>query len=51
MRCVPIVEALPTMRAKRVSWLEDLDAGVKIMEVESGFEALRMLPRERVDRG
>jgi len=44
-----IVEDSPTMRALLVSALEDLDAPVKIVEVESGFEALRVLPRERFD--
>ena len=37
------------MRALLVSALEDLAPVVKIVEVESGFEALRMLPREPFD--
>jgi two-component system chemotaxis response regulator CheY len=44
-----IVEDSPTMRSLLVSALEDLDAPAKIIEVESGFEALRVLPRERFD--
>jgi two-component system chemotaxis response regulator CheY len=44
-----IVEDSSTMRALLVASLEDLDGGVKIIEVESGFEALRVLPREPVD--
>ena len=49
MRRILIVEDSPTMRALLVSALEELDAPVKITEVESGFEALRVLPRERFD--
>ena len=37
------------MRALLVSALEDLGTPVKITEVESGFEALRVLPRDRYD--
>jgi len=44
-----IVEDSQTMRALLVSALEALAAPVKIVEVESGFEALRVLPRERFD--
>jgi two-component system chemotaxis response regulator CheY len=44
-----IVEDSPTMRALLTSALEDLDAPVKVTEAESGFEALRMLPRESFD--
>ncbi len=44
-----IVEDSPTMRAMLVSALEDLDGPVKITEAESGFEALRRLPRESFD--
>ena len=44
-----IVEDSPTMRALLVSALEDLAPGTKVVEVESGFEALRVLPREPVD--
>jgi len=44
-----IVEDSPTMRALLVSALEALDTPVKITEVESGFEALRVLPRDDYD--
>ena len=44
-----IVEDSPTMRALIVSALEDLEGPVKITEVESGFDALRCLPRESYD--
>ena len=49
MTRILIVEDSPTMRALLVSALEDLAPVVKIVEVESGFEALRMLPRETFD--
>jgi two-component system chemotaxis response regulator CheY len=44
-----IVEDSPTMRALLASALEELGGSVKITEAESGFEALRVLPRERWD--
>jgi two-component system chemotaxis response regulator CheY len=44
-----IVEDSPTMRAMLVAALEDLASPVKITEAESGFEALRRLPRETYD--
>jgi two-component system chemotaxis response regulator CheY len=44
-----IVEDSPTMRALLASALEELEGAVKITEAESGFEALRVLPRERWD--
>jgi len=44
-----IVEDSPTMRALLTSALEDLDAPVKITEADSGFEALRQLPRNSYD--
>ena len=44
-----IVEDSPTMRALLTAALEDLEEGVKITEAESGFEALRQLPRGRYD--
>ena len=44
-----IVEDSPTMRSLLTSSLEELDGPVKIVEVGSGFEALRHLPRERFD--
>jgi two-component system chemotaxis response regulator CheY len=37
------------MRALLVSALEELDGPLKISEVDSGFEALRQLPRESYD--
>ena len=49
MQRILIVEDSPTMRALLVSALEDLEGLVKISEVESGFEALRQLPRESYD--
>jgi two-component system chemotaxis response regulator CheY len=44
-----IVEDSPTMRALLCSALEGLDTPVKITEAESGFEALRCLPRQVFD--
>ena len=44
-----IVEDSPTMRALLTSALEDLDIPVKVVEAESGFDALRQLPRDRYD--
>ena len=44
-----IVEDSPTMRALLASALEELEGSVKITEAESGFEALRVLPRGRWD--
>ena len=44
-----IVEDSPTMRSLLTSALEQLEGAVKIVEVGSGFEALRHLPRERFD--
>jgi two-component system chemotaxis response regulator CheY len=44
-----IVEDSPPMRSLLVSALEDLDSPAKLIEVESGFEALRVLPREPFD--
>ena len=49
MQRILIVEDSPTMRALLVSALEDLEGSPKIIEVESGFEALRQLPRESYD--
>ena len=40
-----IVEDSPTMRSLLTSSLEELEGAVKIVEVGSGFEALRHLPR------
>jgi two-component system chemotaxis response regulator CheY len=44
-----IVEDSATMRSLLASSLEELDIPVKIVEAESGFEALRFLPREQFD--
>ena len=44
-----IVEDSATMRSLLASSLEDLEVPVKIVEAESGFEALRFLPREEFD--
>ena len=44
-----IVEDSATMRSLLASSLEDLDSPTKIVEAESGFEALRCLPREDFD--
>ena len=49
MHHILIVEDSPTMRALLMSALEDLDVPVKVTEAESGFEALRQLPRESYD--
>jgi len=44
-----IVEDSATMRSLLASSLEDLQIPVKIVEAESGFEALRFLPRDEFD--
>ena len=49
MQHILIVEDSPTMRALLTSALEELDVAVKVTEAESGFEALRLLPRESFD--
>ena len=49
MQRILIVEDSATMRSLLASSLEDLDIPVKIVEAESGFEALRFLPREQFD--
>ena len=49
MQRILIVEDSPTMRALLTSALEELDVPVKVTEAESGFEALRLLPRESFD--
>jgi two-component system chemotaxis response regulator CheY len=43
------VEDSETMRSLLASSLEGLDAPVKVSEASSGFEALRLLPREDFD--
>lgn len=49
MQHILIVEDSPTMRALLCSALEGLDTAVKVTEAQSGFEALRCLPRESFD--
>jgi two-component system chemotaxis response regulator CheY len=44
-----IVEDSVTMRSLLASSLEELEIPVKITEAESGFEALRLLPRFAFD--
>ncbi len=47
MQRILIVEDSATMRSLLAATLAELDSPVKIIEVESGFEALRALPRDR----
>lgn len=49
MQHILIVEDSSTMRVLLTSALEELDIAVKVTEAESGFEALRLLPRESFD--
>ena len=49
MQRILVVEDSATMRSLIVSTLEDLDDLVKVDEAESGFEALRLLPRDSYD--
>ena len=49
MQRILIVEDSATMRSLVASSLEDLETPIKIVEAESGFEALRFLPREEFD--
>ena len=49
MQRILIVEDSETMRSLLASSLEELDAPVKVIEAGSGFEALRILPREHFD--
>ena len=49
MQHILIVEDSPTMRALLTSALEELEPPVKLTEATSGFEALRILPRESFD--
>jgi two-component system chemotaxis response regulator CheY len=44
-----IVEDSPTMRSLLTALLEELGGQIKITQAESGFEALRHLPREQYD--
>ncbi len=49
MQRILIVEDSGTMRSLIASTLEGLDGPVKVDEAENGFEALRLLPRQRYD--
>lgn len=49
MQRILIVEDSATMRSMLASTLEELDVPVKISEAASGFEALRLLPRQSYD--
>ena len=49
MHRILIVDDSATMRSLLASSLEDLSSPTKIVEAESGFEALRFLPREDFD--
>lgn len=49
MQRILIVEDSETMRSLLASSLEELDVPVKVSEAASGFEALRVLPREDFD--
>jgi two-component system chemotaxis response regulator CheY len=44
-----IVEDSETMRSLLAAALEELEAPVKVTEAASGFEALRLLPRQDFD--
>jgi len=47
-KTILIADDSPTMRAMLVSTIESL-GDYRIVEASSGFEALRLLPREKVD--
>ena len=49
MQSVLVVEDSATMRSLIASTLEEIGVPLKITDVPSGFEALRLLPRERFD--
>lgn len=48
MKRILITEDSPTMRSLLISTIEALE-GFEIVEAASGFEALRLLPRSKVD--
>ena len=48
MKKILITEDSPTMRSLLISTIETLE-GYEIVEAASGFEALRLLPRGKVD--
>jgi two-component system chemotaxis response regulator CheY len=49
VQSILVVEDSATMRSLIASTLEELGSGVKITEADSGFEALRLLPRGSFD--
>ena len=49
MQRILIVEDSETMRSLLAAALEELEAPVKVTEAASGFEALRLLPRQDFD--
>lgn len=49
MQSVLVVEDSATMRSLIASTLEEIGVPLKIIDAPSGFEALRLLPRERFD--
>ena len=49
MQSVLVVEDSATMRSLIASTLEQMGVPLKIAEASSGFEALRLLPRESYD--
>jgi two-component system chemotaxis response regulator CheY len=49
VQSILIVEDSATMRSLLAASLEELEIPVKITEADSGFEALRYLPRDRFD--
>jgi two-component system chemotaxis response regulator CheY len=49
VQSVLVVEDSATMRSLIASTLEEMGAPLKITEAPSGFEALRLLPRESYD--
>ena len=48
MKRILVAEDSPTMRSLLISTIESLDE-IDIVEATSGFDALRLLPREKVD--
>ncbi len=48
MKKILVTEDSPTMRSLLVAAIEAMD-GYRVIEASSGFDALRLLPRERVD--
>ena len=49
MQRILVVEDSETMRSMIASTLEEIGGKIEITEAESGFEALRHLPREKFD--